>query len=89
MTDSFSFTLDICWDNFDTPWAALVALWEDFENCDDIVSVKRLLDQGPWPTFEVTTRTVEAARGIVANYLDSPDGFDEEVTEYLREEGIA
>ena len=85
MIDSVSFTLDICWDNHDTPWAALVALWEDFEDCPEVVSVKRVHDVGMWPTFEVTTTTEEAARAIIASYLGAPDGYDEEVTAYLED----
>jgi hypothetical protein len=81
--DNTTFELDICWDDYASPWAALVALWEDFDSHEDILSVEFLGDIGMWPTFKITTGTVETARNIIANYLDVPDPFDPEVTEYL------
>jgi hypothetical protein len=74
---------DICWDDYDTPWGALVALWEDFDTWEEILTVRRLPDVNMRPTFEVEFETEECARGVIAAYLDVPDGYDEEVTEYL------
>jgi hypothetical protein len=74
---------DIMWDDYDTPWASLVALWEDFDTWNEILSIKYLGDVSLWPTFEVEFETEEAARGVIARYLDIPDGYDDEVTEYL------
>ena len=85
MIDSVSFTLDVAYDS-GTAWEALVSLWSDFDCEGDILNVKFLPDIGLWPTFEVTTGTVETARAILGRYLDA-DPFSDEVTEYLREEG--
>lgn len=73
---------DIMWDDFATPWAALVDLWSDFET-DEVLSIRSLPDISMWPTFEVEFETEEFARNVIARYLDVPDPFDAEVTEYL------
>ena len=79
-----TFQLDICnSEGFNTPWEALVSLWEDFDTWDDILNVRYLPLAGFWPVFEITTGTEETARGIIAKYLNVPDGYDDEVTEYL------
>ena len=73
---------DICWDDFSTPWSALVDLWSEFES-DEVLSIRRLPDASIWPLFEVEFETEEFARNVIARYLDVPDGYDYEVTEYL------
>jgi hypothetical protein len=85
MIDSVSFTIDVAYDR-GTAWQALADLWADFDCDTDILNVKFLRDIGLWPTFEITTGTVETARAILGRYLDV-DPFSEDVTEYLREEG--
>jgi len=74
---------DIMFDDFVTPWAALVDLWSDFET-DEVLNIRRLPDVNMWPTFEVEFETEEFARNVIAKYLDVPDGYDDEVTEYLQ-----
>jgi hypothetical protein len=74
---------DIMFDDFATPWAALVDLWSDFET-DEVLSIRRLSDVNFWPTFEVEFETEEFARNVIAKYLDVPDPFDAEITEYLQ-----
>jgi hypothetical protein len=73
---------DIMWDEFATPWAALVDLWSEFES-DEVLNIRYLPEIGMWPTFEVEFETEEFARNVIARYLDVPDPFDSEVTEYL------
>jgi hypothetical protein len=77
-----TFQVDVCWDDFESPWQALVALWRDFDVAD-VTNVRWLSDSGAWPTFEVTTETEETARCVLANYLEVGDPYGEEVTEYL------
>jgi hypothetical protein len=74
---------DIMFDDFATPWAALVDLWSTFET-DEVLNIRRLPDIGIWPTFEVEFITEEFARKVIAKYLDVPDPFDAEITEYLQ-----
>ena len=74
---------DINWDDYASPWAALVALWEDFDSSDEIIAIRRLPDSIMWPIFEVEFETEEYARAVIAKYLDVPDGYDDDVTEYL------
>jgi hypothetical protein len=74
---------DIMWDDFSTPWSALVDLWSEFES-DEVLSIRRLPDIGIWPTFEVEFETEEFARNVIARYLDVPDPYDADVTEYLQ-----
>jgi len=58
-------------------------LWEDFDTSDEILSIRRLPDSIMWPIFEVEFETEECARAVIAKYLDVPDGYDYDVTEYL------
>lgn len=85
MIDSVSFTLDVAYDK-GTAWHALADMWADFDCEADILNVRFLPDIGLWPTFEITTGTVETARAILGRYLDV-DPYSEDVTEYLKEEG--
>lgn len=73
---------DICWDDFATPWAALVDLWSELET-DEVLSIRRLPGDGPWPVFLVEFETEEFARAVIARYLDVRDPYDQEVSEYL------
>jgi hypothetical protein len=80
-----TFQLDIAFDR-GTAWQALANLWADFDCDTDILNVKFIPDIGVWPTFEITSGTVETARAILGRYLDV-DPFSDDVTDYLREEG--
>jgi hypothetical protein len=79
------FTIDVAYHE-GTAWQALANLWADFDCDADILNVRFIPDVGIWPTFEITTGTVETARAILGRYLDA-DPFGDDVTEYLREEG--
>ena len=81
MKETTTFQVDVMWDDFASPLAALIDLFTVVGN-DDVLNIRSLPDINMWPTFEVTTVSVEAARAIVAKYLDVP-ADDAEVTEYL------
>ena len=81
MNKTTTFQIDVMWDDFVSPLAALIDLFTVVGN-DDVLNIRSLPDINMWPTFEVTTVSVDAARAIVAKYLDVP-ADDAEVTEYL------
>lgn len=82
MKQTTTVQFDIMWDDFPTPWSALVDLWSDFDS-DEVLNIRRLHDVSMWPTFEVEFETEEFARNVIAKYLDVPDPYDQEVTDYL------
>jgi hypothetical protein len=76
-----TFQVDVMWDDFASPLAALIDLFTNIDE-DDVLNIRSLPNICIWPLFEVTTANVEAARAIVARYLDVPID-DADVTEYL------
>ena len=80
------FQLDVCSDNFSSPWETVASLLNHLDNPFEVVSLKLLSDVGMWPSFIVETRTEESARAVVAKYLGL-DPSHRDVTEYL-EEGV-
>ena len=81
MNETTTFQMDVCWDDFSSPLAALIDLFTGIDE-DDVLNIRSLPNICIWPLFEVTTANVEAARAIVARYLDVPID-DADVTEYL------
>ena len=81
MSEVTTFQLDICYDT-SSPWEALARMWAELDCWEEILNVRYLPLAGPWPIFEVTTKTEETARAVLAVYLGT-DPEDEEVTEYL------
>ena len=78
-----TFQIDVMWDDFVSPQAAVVDLLMAVDDRADVLSVRRIPEPfNMWPTFEVTTASVKSAKAIVAKYLDVP-ADDAEVTEYL------
>ena len=82
-TKPLDIQFDVCYDDFSDEWEAVADLISQAGIPSQVVSINHN-GQAPhgWPVMTVSVKSMDAARTLVAAYLQL-DRYDSEVDEYL------
>ena len=83
-TKPFEVQLDICFDDYSNEWEAVGMLIHHAKIESQVVSIEHAgVTACCWPSLKIFVKTEDAARSLLAEYLQL-DRYDEEVEEYMQ-----
>jgi hypothetical protein len=84
MPTHFTFSYDICYDDYFNEWAAIADLFETSGiNTRGVTVTSKGIAPHGWPVMEVAFKDEEQARRFTAAYVGVFDLFDQDVDDYL------